>query len=106
MRVARRLTYTQVEAHLAGEEKLDGDGMSPGEMMEQMDRLAALLRQKRLRRGALDLDIPEPQFILDEAGNVTGVEQRRQGRSESLIEEFMILANEVVAAHFARERCV
>ena len=104
VRVARRLTYTQVEAHLAGEEKLDGDGMSPGEMMEQMDRLAALLRQKRLRRGALDLDIPEPQFILDGAGNVTGVERRRSGRSESLIEEFMILANEVVAAHFAREK--
>ncbi len=104
VRVARRLTYPQVEAYLAGEEELDGDGANPGEMLEQMGRLAALLRQKRLRRGALDLDIPEPQFILNEDGNVTGVERHRPGRSESLIEEFMILANEVVAAHFAREQ--
>ena len=70
-----------------------------------MGRLAALLRQRRLRRGALDLDIPEPRFILDEEGDVTGVERRRPGQSESLIEEFMILANETVAAHFARESC-
>lgn len=103
VRVAQRLTYPQVEAHLAGEEEIDGNGSSPGEMLEQMDRLAALLRQRRLRRGALDLDIPEPRFILDEEGDVTGVERRRPGRSESLIEEFMILANETVAAHFARE---
>ncbi len=104
VRVARRLTYPQVEAHLAGEKWVDSEGAAPGEMLEQMDRLAALLRQKRLRRGALDLDIPEPQFILDKAGKVTEIKRRLQGRSESLIEEFMILANEVVAAHFAREK--
>ncbi len=103
VRVARRLTYHQVEAHLTGGERIGDCGGISGKMLEQMDRLAVLLRQKRLRRGALDLDIPEPQFILDEAGSVTGVERRRAGPSESLIEEFMILANEVVAAHFARE---
>lgn len=99
LRVARRLTYNEVEAHLTGKEKTGGG--ATGEMLAQMDTLAALLRQKRLQRGALDLDIPEPRFILDETGAVTGVERRRQGRAESLIEEFMILANEVVAAYFA-----
>lgn len=103
VRVARRLTYPQVEAHLTGEARIGGRGGISGKMLDQMDRLAALLRQKRFQRGALDLDIPEPQFILDEAGHVTGVERRRAGRSESLIEEFMILANEVVAVHFAEK---
>ena len=104
VRVARRLTYPQVEAYLEAGEPPGGDPSFPGAMLERMDRLAALLRQKRLRRGALDLDIPEPQFILDPAGAVLRVERRRPGRSESLIEEFMILANEVVAAHFAEEQ--
>lgn len=103
VRVARRLTYPQVEVYLAGGAP-KSDRSFPGEMLRQMDRLAALLRRKRLRRGALDLDIPEPQFILDAAGDVLRIERRRQGRSESLIEEFMILANEVVAAHFARKQ--
>lgn len=103
VRVARRLTYSQVEAHLTGGKGLADRGGISGKALERMDRLAALLRQKRLQRGALDLDIPEPQFTLDQAGSVVGVERRRAGRSESLIEEFMILANEVVAAHFAKE---
>ncbi len=103
VRVARRLTYPQVEAYLAGEAP-KSDRSFPGAMLEQMDRLASLLRRKRLQRGALDLDIPEPHFILDAAGDVLSVERRRQGRSEALIEEFMILTNEVVAAHFAREQ--
>ncbi len=103
VRVSRRLTYPQVEAFLAGESDLGGEGADPGKMLRQMDRLAALLRRRRLRRGALDLDLPEARFILDEEGKVTGVERHRPGRAESLIEEFMILANEAVASHFARE---
>ncbi len=104
VRVARRLTYADVEAYLENEEMTDSVGAIPGEMLKQMDRLASLLRRRRLQRGALDLDIPEPQFILDEWGGVTDIEQRRTGRAESIIEEFMILANEVVASHFASEK--
>ncbi|MGI6600329.1 MAG: ribonuclease R [Dethiobacteria bacterium] len=104
VRVARRLTYPQVEAYLAGGVAPAGDQSFPGEILGQMDRLAAQLRQRRLQRGVLDLDIPEPQFVLDDAGKVLRVERRQLGRSESLIEEFMILANEVIAAHFAREQ--
>jgi len=99
VRVARRLTYPQVEAYLTKRSTPGSDRSFPGGMLDLMDRLATLLRQKRMQRGTLDLDIPEPQFILDEQGNVIAIERRRQGRSESLIEEFMILTNEVVAAY-------
>lgn len=103
VRVARRLTYPQVEEYLTTGSRPEGDRSFPGEMIEMMGRLAAQLRQRRLQRGTLDLDIPEPKFILDEQGGVTAIERRRQGRSESLIEEFMILTNEVVAAHLTGE---
>jgi ribonuclease R len=105
IRVAERLTYRQVEAHLKGtgnEKPIPGAAL--GAMLARMDRLAALLRQKRLQRGALDLDLPEARIILDRAGNPTAVERREMGRAESLIEEFMILCNEVVAEHFAKEK--
>ncbi|MEW5783509.1 MAG: ribonuclease R [Bacillota bacterium] len=104
IRVTERLTYRQVEAFL--------DGNASGrpfihpaveDMVSEMGRLASILRQRRLQRGSLDLDLPEAQIILDENGVPTAIERRQMGRSESLIEEFMILCNEIVAGHFYKE---
>ncbi len=105
IRIAERLTYPQVEAFL--ENKGEGKPLEHpqlGEMLYEMDRLASLLRQRRLQRGALDLDLPEAEIILDDSGKPVRIERRHLGRSESLIEEFMILCNETVAGHLAREK--
>jgi len=99
IRVRERLSYRQVEAQLEGrgeEYPLAHPELAP--MLEQMDLLAAELRRRRLERGALDLDIPEARIELDQEGRPVSVERRLQGRSESLIEEFMLLCNEVVAS--------
>ena len=105
IRVTERLTYPQVEAFLEG----SGDGKLLehaflGETLQQMGRLAYALRRRRLQRGSLDLDLPEAQIILDDDGNPVQIIRHHLGRSESLIEEFMILANETVAGHMAREK--
>jgi len=105
IRVTERLTYPQVEAFLEG----SGDGKLLehaflGETLQQMGRLAYALRRRRLQRGSLDLDLPEAQIILDDDGNPVQIIWHHLGRSESLIEEFMILANETVAGHMAREK--
>ena len=70
-------------------------------MLAGMDRLAAALRRRRERRGSLDLDIPEPYIKLGQEGEPVSVEKRKTGRAESLIEEFMIRCNEVIATHFS-----
>lgn len=62
---------------------------------------ARTLRTRRMRRGALDFDLPEPVVRLDEEGNPTAVEKRSTDegvkKAYQLIEELMIFANEVVA---------
>jgi ribonuclease R len=64
--------------------------------------LSRLLRGKRLKRGALDFDLPEAKIVLDSAsGRPTDVTRRSQDpgmkKAYQLIEELMLLANEVVA---------
>ena len=57
----------------------------------------------RLRkgRGCMDIESGEVKLILDENGRCIDVKKRTSGESESMIEEFMLLANQC-AAHFAR----
>ncbi len=68
-------------------------------------RLATILRRRRLRRGALDLLVPEPQVLLDSEGKPVDVRRRQQDlgvrRAYGLIEELMIAANETVARWMA-----
>lgn len=102
IRVAERLTYKQVEAYLEKEkgESAFKDAAVP-EMIDRMDRLAAILRQRRTERGTLDLDLPEARIITDDDGIPQAIEKRTMGRSESLIEEFMIYCNETVASYLS-----
>ncbi|MFO7951263.1 MAG: ribonuclease R [Bacillota bacterium] len=106
IKVDERLTYQQVEAYLgaAGKDKDGGEDAADlfqdsamAWVIDQMDSLARILHQKRLQRGALDLDLPEANIELDDNGVPLSVEKREMGRSESLIEEFMIYCNETVA---------
>ncbi len=102
MRSAARLVYEQVQAAKDG---LPDDVTGP--LMEAV--IAPLyeaydvLWQARERRGALDLDLPERQILLDENNDMTGVKLRERYDSHKLIEEFMILAN-VAAASALEER--
>ena len=97
-----RLTYTQVYAVMQGK-----DDAKAGKFKKQimlMARLAKILQQNRQKRGALDLDIPEPQFVFDDKGYVIGVEKRERNDAHRLIEEFMLIANETVAKHYAEKQ--
>ncbi len=63
-----------------------------------MLELYEVLEAKSRSRGALDLDSNEAKLILDEDGNVCDIVKREQGLTESLIEQFMLCANEAVAS--------
>lgn len=66
-------------------------------------RLAAILRERRFKQGALELDIPEVRVVLDREGKAIGLVREENDISHQLIEEFMLLANELVARR-TRER--
>lgn len=70
-----------------------------------MDELAAILTANKLRRGAPQLETSEAKLIIDENDVCTDVIKRDRGRSELIIEEFMLMAN-TAAARLARENLV
>lgn len=67
------------------------------EAIVEMDRLAKILRKKRMHAGAISFDKLEVKFILDEKSNPEGVYFKESKDANKLIEEFMLLANRSVA---------
>ena len=63
----------------------------------QLDRLAKILRKKRMQQGAISFDRVEVKFDLDEKANPVGVFFKESKDANKLIEEFMLLANRKVA---------
>lgn len=69
-------------------------------MFEQMEELAAILRRKRMGRGAIDFDFKEARVVVNDDGKAVDVVLRERSVAERLIEEFMLAANETIAEHF------
>ncbi|MCM1024358.1 MAG: ribonuclease R [Prevotella sp.] len=67
-----------------------------------MDELAAVLTANKLRRGAPQIETSESKLIIDENDVCVDVQKRERGRSELIIEEFMLMAN-TAAARLAKE---
>lgn len=96
-----RMTYTAVNKILVDqdeEEREKYQELVP--MFEQMEKLASILRGKRMGRGAIDFDFKEAQVLVDDEGKATDVVLRERSVGERLIEEFMLAANETVAEQF------
>ncbi len=64
---------------------------------DRMLELALRLNQKRVRRGSIDFDLPEPVVEFDPDGNMKAIVRSERGWAHRLIEEFMLSANECVA---------
>src|SRR5699024_2474022 len=70
------------------------------DLFENMASLVAILRQKRMDRGAIDFDCKEAQVIVDKDGKAEDIVVRERSVGEKLIEEFMLATNETIAEHF------
>lgn len=71
------------------------------EALKKADELRRTLKARRVKRGAIDLDTPEVDIVLDSDGSAIGVKPVERLASHNLIEELMILANETVANHMS-----
>ncbi|MED3560980.1 ribonuclease R [Bacillus xiapuensis] len=101
IKTTERMTYFDVNRILVDKDEETRKRYEPlVPMFELMEELASILRDKRMKRGAIDFDFKESKVLVDEEGNPTDVILRERSVAERLIEEFMLAANETVAEHF------
>ncbi|MEH7237200.1 ribonuclease R [Bacillus sp. JJ1562] len=101
IKTTERMTYSDVNSILADKDEELRSRYEPlVPMFEDMEKLAATLREKRMKRGAIDFDFKEAKVLVDDEGKPYDVVIRERSVGERLIEEFMLLANETVAEHF------
>ncbi len=106
IKVNKRMTYTDVQKTLDmnNADVRDDAVMSAykpyADMLLTMRRLYEILRQKRLKRGAIEFDLPESKMVIDEMGKVIDIKPHERNTATGIIEEFMILCNETVAENY------
>ncbi len=99
IRSAARMTYNKVQAILDGDPSIRKQYAHLVDGFLRMEELAKILNRKRVKRGSIDFDMPEPVIEFDEAGLMRGVTRSERKFSHRIIEEFMLSANECVAEY-------
>lgn len=94
-----RMTYTNVNKLLDEDVAVCQQYPKLIAMCADMKALSAIIRHRRERLGAIDFDTREAKIDVDEKGKPTDITLRERGIAERIIEDFMIAANETVAAH-------
>lgn len=95
IRSTRRLTYEEVDLILEG--KTGGFGKKILNLIRKMEQLARLLQKRRQKAGMLTLDLPKADLIYDDHGRVIDAQPESTTFSHTMIEMFMLEANEAVA---------
>ena len=105
IRVDKRMTYAAVQAMLEDNSLVEQDEAYSQykELLPrflEMEQLAAILRQKRVKRGSISFDFPECKILLNREGRPADVRAYERNTATDIIEDFMLAANETVAQHF------
>jgi ribonuclease R len=92
----QRLTYEQADKALKGRTK----GIKPDvvKLLKNMETLSRTIEARRKKAGMIHLDLPENELVMDKSGRVVDVRPADQGYPHTMIEMFMVEANEAVAS--------
>lgn len=103
MRSKARLTYSQVNAFLGGA-KRNVVPKAQQSSVRELHRLYRAFAKARARRGAIEIDLPQTRFKLNEEGEIDRIEVVPRNDAHRLIEECMIAANVQAAKFLKRHR--
>jgi ribonuclease R len=101
IRCAHGLSYEDAQAALDGERSVSEEA---DEALRALLALSRKLRAKRSARGSIDFDLPEARVVLNPAGEPIDIQRVLRLDTHRLVEDFMILANEVVDQEAARRK--
>ena len=100
IRVDKRMSYTGVSKVLAEEPEALEEDKDFVPMIQKMQELSTILRERRGKRGSIDFDFPETKIELDEKGKPINIKPYERNSATKIIEDFMLLANETVAEEY------
>lgn len=98
IKVNYRCDYTHVNKVLLGEDVPEYSEFK--DMLLQMNDLAKLLRERRMKRGSIDFDFPESKIIVNEKHEPIEIKAYERNDATRLIEDFMLIANETIAEDY------
>ena len=96
MRSTQRLTYQQAEKVLKGHTKDAGPEVI--DLLKNMETLSRIIEQRRRKNGMIHLDLPEIQLVMDKSGRVVDAHPADDSYPHTIIEMFMVEANDAVAS--------
>jgi len=99
----KQITPVPTAEDIAERERIAAEQPELPAAFDAMLELALRLNAKRVRRGSIDFDLPEPVVEFDPDGNMQAIVRSERGWSHRLIEEFMLSANECVATWLERQ---
>ncbi|MGH9746045.1 MAG: ribonuclease R family protein [Candidatus Acidiferrales bacterium] len=102
IRSAERMTYTNVHKILEGDADANERYAPLVANFRRMKELALLLNKKRVGRGSIDFDLPEPIIEFDDQGRMQSIVRSVRNIAHRIIEEFMLAANEAVAQYLEK----
>ncbi|MCF7924600.1 MAG: ribonuclease R [Candidatus Izimaplasma sp.] len=94
-----KMTYTNINKILAGDKVLKEEYSDIINDIKIMHELQDVLYSVREKMGSINFETIEPKFIFDKSGNITDMIIKERGIGEQMIEEFMLVANQVIATH-------
>jgi len=92
----QRLTYHQADKALKGRTKTIKPEVV--ELLKNMETLSRVIEKRRTKNGMLHLDLPETELVMDKAGRVVDTRPADDSYPHTIIEMFMVEANEAVAS--------
>ena len=100
IRTNERMTYTDVTKILTeNDPDLIERYKEVVPMFREMEELCVILRNKRMKRGAIDFDFEESKIILNENGKPIDIKPYERAIANRIIEEFMLVCNETIAEY-------
>ena len=102
IRSQQRFTYTVV-ARILADGQADPEHQPFLAMLGHAEKLALALQKRREERGAIGFTLPEAEISLESDGRIASIRRAERNFAHQLIEEFMLAANEAVAATFTRQ---
>ena len=97
--IDKRCSYRGISAAIEGNDE-NGEYADFTDIIAHMKDLQAILKTKRIKRGAIEFDFPECKVKLDELGKPIAIEPRIRDIASCIIEEFMLVCNETIAEEY------